>query len=189
MDAFHKGGLITWICNQSATHLVGQIFRFRGRRGAACCAPTPPKPEYLFSRNKWSSDLPRWYTTSKGAHMDFDTTVKLNIYETIAQTTQAPTSLEVAQALNAPLEEVQAAFERLHDKRLLVPEPGDLSRIRMAPPFSGVETPFRVKVQGKVYYANCALDALGISAALHQDALIDASDGHNGKPIKLEIRY
>src|SRR6266699_1696597 len=120
--------------------------------------------------------------------MDFDTAVKLNIYETIARTTQAPTSADVAKALSTSPEEVEAALERLHKKRLLVPEPGDPSRIRMAPPFSGVETPFRVKVQHKVYYANCAWDALGIPAALHQDALVDASDAHDGEPITLEIK-
>ncbi len=120
--------------------------------------------------------------------MDFDTTVKLNIYETIARTTQAPTTRDVAQALRAPLEEVEAAFERLHQKRLLVPEPGDPSRIRMAPPFSGVPTSFRVRVHDKVYYANCAWDAWGIVAALHEDAVIEASDGHTGEPMTLEVR-
>jgi hypothetical protein len=107
--------------------------------------------------------------------MDFDTAVKMNIYETIARTTQAPTSAEVAESMSASPEEVTAALERL-----LVPEPDNPSRIRMAPPFSGVETFFRVKVQDKVYYANCAWDALGIAAALHADAIIEASDGYRG---------
>ncbi len=120
--------------------------------------------------------------------MDYDTLVKLHIYATIAQTTQAPNTVEVAQALGAPLAEVEAAFARLHQKRLLVPEPGDPSRIRMAPPFSGIPTPFPVTVQGKVYYANCVWDALGISAALQQDALVEAVDGHDGSPIRLEIK-
>ena len=120
--------------------------------------------------------------------MDFDTTVKLNIYEAIARTTRPPTTLDVARALNAPLEKVEGAFASLHKKRLLVPEPGDPSRIRMAPPFSGVETPFRVRVGDKLYYANCAWDALGIPAALHQDAVVDASDGHSGEPITLEVK-
>jgi hypothetical protein len=120
--------------------------------------------------------------------MDLDTAVKLKIYETIAQTTQTPTTFEVAQALNAPLEEVTASFTRLHQKRLLVPEPADPSRIRMAPPFSGVQTPFRVRVGAKIYYANCAWDALGIPAALHQDAIVEASDGHTGEPVVLEVR-
>ena len=120
--------------------------------------------------------------------MDFDTAVKLNIYETIARTTQAPTSAAVAEALSTSPEEVAAALERLHQKRLLVPEPGNPSRIRMAPPFSGVETPFRVKVQDNVYYANCAWDALGIAAALQADAIIEASDGYSGEPMMLEVR-
>src|SRR5499427_5902316 len=117
--------------------------------------------------------------------MDFDTAVKLNIYETIARTTQAPTSADVAKALFTSPEEVEAAIARLHQKRLLVPEPGNSSRIRMAPPFSGVETPFRVNVQDKIYYANCAWDALGIAAALHRDAVVDARDGHTGEPMRL----
>ena len=59
--------------------------------------------------------------SEKGSNMDFDTTVKLYIYETIAQTTRPPTSAETAKRLNRPVEEVEAAFERLHKKRLLVP--------------------------------------------------------------------
>jgi len=120
--------------------------------------------------------------------MDFDTSVKMNIYETIVRTTHPPTAAEVSQALDAPLGEVRAAFESLHQKRLLVPEPGDPSRIRMAPPFSGIETPFRVRVGEKQYYANCAWDSLGIPAALHQDAVVYASDAHTGEPIVLEVR-
>ncbi len=120
--------------------------------------------------------------------MDFDTRVKLHIYETIARTTMPPTSAEAAEALNATVEEVQAVFDRLHKKRLLVPEPGDPSRIRMAPPFSGIETQFRVKVQGKTYYANCAWDALGIPAALHEDGVIEATDGYSGEPITLTVK-
>ena len=120
--------------------------------------------------------------------MDFDTAVKLKIYETIAQTAQVPNSTEVAQSLNTTSVAIEAAFERLHQKRLLVPEPGDPSRIRMAPPFSGIPTPFRVISDEKVYYANCAWDALGIPAALHQDAIIEASDAHNDEEIILEVK-
>lgn len=120
--------------------------------------------------------------------MNFDTSVKMHIYQTIAETAEAPTAAEVARTLRAPLGEVMAAFERLHQKRLLVPEPGDPSRIRMASPFSGVETPFRVLALGQTYYANCVWDALGIPAALHAAAVIEASDGFSGEPITLEVR-
>ena len=120
--------------------------------------------------------------------MDFDLAVKLSIYATIAETTKAPTSAEVAKALRTSVEAVEAAFARLQQKRLLVPEPGNLSQIRMAPPFSGVETPFRVKVRDKSHYANCVWDALGIPAALHDDAVIEASDGHSAEPIILKVK-
>ena len=120
--------------------------------------------------------------------LDFDTTVKLHIYRVIAETTRAPTSLEVAQALNCSTEEVEAAFQRLYQKRLLVLEPGDNSRIRMAPPFSGVKTPFRVEAGGKSYYAPCAWDSLGISAALHSDVDIFAADGFTGEAMSLQVR-
>jgi alkylmercury lyase-like protein len=119
---------------------------------------------------------------------DFDTTVKLYIYHTIAETTQMPSAPEVARGLGAGVADVQAAFSRLHGKRLLVPEPGDPSRIRMAPPFSGVETPFPVEVGERRYYANCVWDALGVAAALHADAVIPAADGFDGEPINLEVR-
>lgn len=101
--------------------------------------------------------------------MDLETEVKLEIYETIAQTTKAPSVEEVAVSLGKPVAEIQAAFQSLAQKRLLFLEPGT-QQIRMAPPFSAVESDFRVVVQNKSYFANCIWDALGIAAALHSDA-------------------
>jgi len=120
--------------------------------------------------------------------MDFDTAVKQDIYRTLAETGRAPTSAEVARSLGATSDQVQAAFQRLHKKRLLVPEPGDPSRIRMAPPFSGVKTAFLVKTRRQSYYANCVWDALGIAAALKEDATAEAEDGYTGEPMTLEVR-
>ncbi len=77
--------------------------------------------------------------------MDFEIVVKLNIYETIVETTKAPTVAEVAKVLDSSVDEVREAFTKLCEKRLLVLE-GDSGKIRMAPPFSGVETPFRVNI-------------------------------------------
>ena len=120
--------------------------------------------------------------------MDLDTTVKLAIYRAVAETARVPTSAELARATSLPEEDVRAAFARLHAKRLVVPEPGDPSRLRMAPPFSGIETPFPVETRGRRYYANCVWDALGIPAALHADAVIPASDGFSSEPLTLEVR-
>lgn len=119
--------------------------------------------------------------------MDFDTTVKLHIYETIAATTRAPKLAEVAAALDSPVADVQQAFQRLADKRLLFLDP-DSSEIIMAPPFSAVETIFRVETDGKSYYANCIWDSLGIAAALHRDVDVSTSCGDCGEPMALRVR-
>lgn len=120
--------------------------------------------------------------------MDFDTTVKMMLYRLMADTAHMPNAAEVARALSVSQPDVLAAFERLHQKRLLVPEPGDPARIRMAPPFSGIRTTFLVHANGRSYDANCVWDAYGVAAALHADAVIDASDGHTHAPMRLEVR-
>ena len=119
---------------------------------------------------------------------ELDTKVKLAIYRITADTGVVPTSGEVARKIDIDEAEVLGAFGRLHGKRLLVPEPGDPTRIRMAPPFSGVPTSFPVDANGKRYYANCVWDAYGIAAALHADAIIPASDGQTGEALTLEVK-
>ena len=119
---------------------------------------------------------------------ELETKVKLTIYDLTAETGRVPNSLEVARKIGINEADVLDAFARLRVKRLLVPEPGDSSRIRMAPPFSGVATAFPVEANGKRYYANCVWDAYGIAAALHADAIIPAADGHTGEPLTLEVK-
>ena len=115
-------------------------------------------------------------------------TVKLRIYDAIATTGVVPNSTTLAGMLNTGVGDVEAALGRLQGRRLLVMEPGDPSRIRMAPPFSGIETPFRVRVKERSFFANCVWDALGVAAALHEDADIVASDAHTLEPMTLEVR-
>src|SRR6266550_1723614 len=119
---------------------------------------------------------------------DLDTTVKLAVYSITAESGAVPMSAEVALTTNIAEDDVRTAFARLHAKRLLVPEPGNPSRIRMAPPFSGIPTAFPVEALGKRYYANCVWDAFGVAAALHADAIIPTADGFSGEPLTLEVK-
>jgi hypothetical protein len=119
---------------------------------------------------------------------ELETKVKLALYRTIADTGAVPNSAQLAEATGLSEADVRAAFTRLHAKRLLVPEPSDSSRIRMAPPFSGIPTAFPVDAMSKRYYANCVWDAYGIAAALHADAVIPARDAHSGEPLTLEVK-
>ena len=119
---------------------------------------------------------------------DLDTKVKLAIYEITAATGRVPDSTDVSRKIDIEESEVLGAFGRLHSKRLLLPEPGDPTRIRMAPPFSGVPTSFPVEANGRKHFANCVWDAYGIAAALHCDAVSHASDGQTGEPLTLEVK-
>jgi alkylmercury lyase-like protein len=120
--------------------------------------------------------------------MDFDTSVKLKIYEMVARTTRMPASIDIALLIGSSIADVEQAFQRLYEKRLLVLEPGTSSRIRMAPPFSGIETEHRVKIEDKLYFANCAWDAFGVAAALKRDADIESTCADCGELLTFQIR-
>ena len=119
---------------------------------------------------------------------DLDTKIKLAIYAVTAETGRVPNSSELSRKTEMDESEILEGFKRLHAKRVLLPEPGDPTRIRMAPPFSRIPTKFPVEANGKRYYANCVWDAYGIAAALHCDAISRASDGHTGEALTLEVK-
>jgi hypothetical protein len=57
----------------------------------------------------------------------------------------------------------------------------------MANPLSAVATGFRVHVNGKCLWANCAWDSLGIPAMLHADATIEASLKPSGERVTYAV--
>ena len=118
--------------------------------------------------------------------MDFDTQVKLAIYRHLAETGSRPSPAEVAERVGSDVASVLDAYPRLRAQRVLALE-ADGSSIRMAPPFSGVPTQHIVLVGGKQYYANCAWDALGVLAALHQPGEVHSRCEQSGEPLRLEV--
>jgi hypothetical protein len=120
--------------------------------------------------------------------MDFVTSVKLAIYDAFAKTSHAPARDDLAAQLGADTAGVQKALDELHEKRLVVPEPDDPARIRMAPPFSAITTPFKVHVAGRRYDANCVWDSLGVLAALKTDGMVRTRDAHSREAMTLVVR-
>ncbi len=118
--------------------------------------------------------------------MDLDLEVKLAIYRHFAETARRPSPEEIAERVAAPVSEVLDAYQRLRAQRVLVLE-ADGTSIRMAPPFSGVATQHQVEAGGLSYFANCAWDALGIPAALHQEATVHSRCEQTGEPFRLEV--
>jgi hypothetical protein len=115
----------------------------------------------------------------------FDWIVRNAVYAAILERTIPPTTDETAVALGASPDDVRSAYERLNSRHALFLTPGSHD-VRMAHPFSGVPTPFRVEANDRTYWANCAWDALGIPAALHADARIEAPRG-DGESIRFAI--
>ena len=118
--------------------------------------------------------------------MDFDTQVKLAIYNHFATTGHAPSPGEVAKSIDAKDESVLESYQRLRAQRLLALEADGVS-IRMAPPFSGVPTQHIVEADGTRYFANCAWDALGIPAALQKAATVHSRCAQSGEPLHLHV--
>jgi len=118
--------------------------------------------------------------------MEFDTRVKLAIYNHFAETGGGPPPGEIAARLGSDVDSVLESYRRLRAQRLLALE-ADGSSIRMAPPFSGVPTQHIVEADGIQYFANCAWDALGIPAALQKAATVHSRCARSGEPFQLNV--
>jgi len=77
-------------------------------------------------------------------------------------TAVVPSAIETAAALRIGKDQAMAAYQALADSHVYVLEPGDPTRLRMANPFSGVPTAYRVEAKSKLYFGNCIWDGLGI---------------------------
>jgi hypothetical protein len=115
-----------------------------------------------------------------------DWSVRLFVYQFLIENERPPTADETAAALGIPVEQASQAYKTLHRRHALFLEPGALD-VRMAHPFSAQPTPFRVYTGGRAYYANCAWDMLGISAALHADARIEAVYADTSEVARLSV--
>jgi len=113
--------------------------------------------------------------------------IRAFVYRHFADTTRAPGVDEAADAFALPHDEAASAYEALHARHAFFLNPGTHD-IMMANPFSNIETSFRVHADGKSYFANCAWDSLGIPAALHRDADVEASCAQSGQPVTLQVR-
>lgn len=118
--------------------------------------------------------------------MDADTELRLAIYRHIAANAVAPSVTQMSRALGRSAAEIRAAYQRLYARRVLVLQ-DDGESIRMAPPFSGVETQHRVRVGDKEYFANCAWDALGVPAALHAAGQVSSRCEQSLEPLSIRV--
>jgi hypothetical protein len=109
------------------------------------------------------------------------------VYSHFVEMTRPPSVEETATHFNINNEEARDLYLELHNRHAFFLDLETL-KIRMANPFSGIPTDFKVHANGKIYFANCAWDMLGIPAALHSDAVIEAKFTESDESVKLEIK-
>jgi len=109
------------------------------------------------------------------------------VYNHFADTTHPPSVDETARHFNITGEEASEYYKELHNRHAFLLDAETLT-VRMANPFSGIPTDFKVHANGKTYYANCAWDMLGIPATLNTDAIIEAKFTESNESVKLEVK-
>jgi hypothetical protein len=109
------------------------------------------------------------------------------VYNYFADTTQPPSIEDAAKHFNITNEEAREYYKELHNRHAFLLDLKTMT-IRMANPFSGIPTDFKVHAKGKTYYANCAWDMFGIPVALHNDAVVEAVCTESNDVVHIEIR-
>jgi hypothetical protein len=115
-----------------------------------------------------------------------DLDVRNATYRLFAELGRAPTTGEVAEAVDRRDADVVAAWRRLHDAHALVLDDG--GDLLMANPFAARPTDFVVEAAGRSWFANCGWDAFGIGAALHVDSEFDSHCPDCGEALHVRVR-
>jgi len=124
-------------------------------------------------------NLDAWLTPSERAFRK----VLLN---RLVQVGRPVTGRELAEAANLPPAEGVALSKALQAKGLLGCNPG--GEIAFAYPVSALPTPHRVTLgDGRVFFAMCAIDALGSAFEFAQDASVASSCSHCRMPLNVEV--
>jgi hypothetical protein len=117
----------------------------------------------------------------------FDRDVRLRLYGRFVETGRPPSAAETAEALGVAPGEVESAYRRLHDERVIVLHPGT-TEVWMANPLSAVPTPFSVEAGGRSFFGNCVWDALGVVAMLGGTGRVTTTCPDCGDPLALQVR-
>jgi hypothetical protein len=121
-----------------------------------------------------------------------DLRIRNATYRQFVELGRAPTPQEIAAATGERSDTVVDAWRRLHSAHALVlMDPRvDHPVLRMANPFSAVETPHRVDAKGRTWFANCAWDAFGIGVVLRSASTIHTTCPDCREPVDIDVsRY
>jgi mercuric reductase len=117
-----------------------------------------------------------------------DDDVRLHILRELIASGAAPSVRDTGAALGVSESDAAAAYERLAANRVIVLQPGTRD-VLMAAPLSAVPTPHVVRMaDGRLHYANCVWDALGVIAMLGMDGDVETVCADCEAPLRLTLR-
>jgi len=108
------------------------------------------------------------------------------IFDHFFEQTVPPALEEVMVKFSLTRAEAYNSFRALEADHHILLIPGT-QRILMANPYSAVATPFRVRIGGKHYFANCAWDTVSLHVMLQADSFVESYCHHCGSPISLSL--
>jgi hypothetical protein len=108
-----------------------------------------------------------------------DSAIRHLVYLELAAGRRAPTAGDLAAAVGLAPAEIQAALARLANEHMLVLDAS--GGVRMALPFSNVETAYSVEAGATAWWANCAWDAVALVRLLGLDDACIVDRGGPGR--------
>jgi hypothetical protein len=116
----------------------------------------------------------------------FDSMVREAIAGSIRRRGSVPTIAQVAADIGSEVSPVQASFDRMIAAHVFLARPGS-SEIYSYSPFCVDPTDFRVRSDGREWWALCGWDALGIPAALGAAGTVETSCADCGDRIVIDV--
>jgi hypothetical protein len=116
----------------------------------------------------------------------FERQVRATVIQTLRETGRAPTAAAIGDVLGVAESRASAALHSLADEHRLVLVAGT-DRVRMAHPFSGIDSDSLVTIGERTWFANCVWDGLSILALLG-DGTLHTHSPATGEPITLAAR-
>ena len=114
------------------------------------------------------------------------THVRKFIFDHFFEHSSAPALEEVMEKFGLTRKEAFDRFKALESDHHILLVPGT-QRILMANPYSAVNTPFRVHVGDRQYFANCAWDTVSMHVMLGMDARVESYCHHCAEPIRIML--
>ena len=123
---------------------------------------------------------------SQAADETFDRRVRETIASSIRRRGSVPLMAQVATDLHTDASLVRAAFDRMAAAHVFIPQ-RDSNEIYSYNPFCVERTDFRVRSDGRAWWALCGWDALGIPAALGAVGTVETTCGDCGEVIVIDV--